>query len=38
MQQDDKDRKNEFVIHGLENRIDELETSLKKKGQPAPFG
>jgi hypothetical protein len=31
MQQDDKDRKNEFVIHGLEKRIDELETSLKER-------
>jgi uncharacterized coiled-coil protein SlyX len=31
MQQDDEDRKNEFVIHGLEKRIDELETSLKEK-------
>jgi hypothetical protein len=31
MQQDDEDRKNEFVIHGLEKRIDELETSLKER-------
>jgi predicted nuclease with TOPRIM domain len=31
MQQDDEDRQNEFVIHGLEKRIDELETSLKEK-------
>jgi uncharacterized coiled-coil protein SlyX len=31
MQQDDEDRKNEFVIHGLEKRIDELEISLKEK-------
>jgi hypothetical protein len=29
MQQDDEDRKNEFVIQGLEKRIDKLETSLK---------
>jgi hypothetical protein len=31
MQQDDEDRKNEFVIHGLEKRIDKLENSLKQK-------
>ena len=31
MQQDNEDRKNEFVIHGFEKRIDELETSLKEK-------
>jgi hypothetical protein len=31
MHQDDEDRKNEFVIHGLEKRIDELENSLKKR-------
>jgi hypothetical protein len=31
IQQDDKDRKNEFVINGLEKRIDELENSLKEK-------
>jgi chromosome segregation ATPase len=31
MQQDDEDMKNEFVIHGMEKRIDELETSLKEK-------
>ena len=31
MQQDDEDRKNEFVIEGLEKRINKLETSLKEK-------
>jgi hypothetical protein len=31
MQQDDEDRKNEFVISGLEKRIDELENLLKEK-------
>jgi hypothetical protein len=31
MQQDDEDRKNEFVINGLEKRIEELENSLKEK-------
>jgi uncharacterized coiled-coil protein SlyX len=31
MQQDDKDRKNEFVTSGLEKRIEELENSLKEK-------
>jgi hypothetical protein len=31
MQQDDKDRKHEFVIQGLEKRIDKFETSLKEK-------
>jgi uncharacterized coiled-coil protein SlyX len=31
MQQDNEDRKNEFVIQGLEKRIDKLETSLKEK-------
>jgi archaellum component FlaC len=31
MQQDDEDRKNEFVINGLEERIGELENSLKEK-------
>jgi predicted RNase H-like nuclease (RuvC/YqgF family) len=31
MQQDDEDRKNEFVIEGLGKRINELETSLKEK-------
>jgi chromosome segregation ATPase len=31
MQPDDEDRMNEFIIHGLEKRIDELETSLKEK-------
>jgi hypothetical protein len=31
MQQDDEDRKNEFVINGLEKRIEELENMLKKK-------
>jgi hypothetical protein len=30
MQQDDEDRKNEFVISGLEKRIEELENSLKE--------
>jgi hypothetical protein len=30
MQQDDKNRKNEFVISGLE-KIEELENSLKEK-------
>jgi hypothetical protein len=31
MQQDDKDRKNEFVINDLEKRINELENLLKEK-------
>jgi uncharacterized coiled-coil protein SlyX len=31
MQQDDEDRKNEFVVSGLEKRIEELENSLKEK-------
>jgi uncharacterized coiled-coil protein SlyX len=31
MQQYDKDRKNKFVISGLEKRIEELENSLKEK-------
>jgi chromosome segregation ATPase len=31
MQQDNKDRKNEFVIEGLEEKIKKLETSLKEK-------
>jgi hypothetical protein len=31
MQQDDENRKNEFVINGLEKRIEELENSLKEK-------
>jgi peptidoglycan hydrolase CwlO-like protein len=31
MQQDDKDRKIEFVIRGLEKRVEELENSLKEK-------
>jgi hypothetical protein len=31
MQQDDEDRKNEFVIEGLENKINKLETSFKEK-------
>jgi hypothetical protein len=31
MQQDDEDRKNEFVISGLEKKIEELENSLKEK-------
>jgi hypothetical protein len=31
MQQDNEDRKNEFVIQGLEKRIDKLETSLQEK-------
>jgi hypothetical protein len=31
MQQDDKDRKTEFVIEVLEKRINKLETSLKEK-------
>ena len=30
MQQDDEDRKNEFVISGLEKRIEELENLLKE--------
>jgi hypothetical protein len=31
MQQDDEDRKNEIVIEGFENKIKELEDSLKEK-------
>ena len=31
LQQDDEDRKNEFVINGLEKKIDDLENSLKEK-------
>jgi chromosome segregation ATPase len=31
MQQDNEDRKNEFVIEGLEEKIKKLETSLKEK-------
>jgi hypothetical protein len=31
LQQDDEDRKNEFVISGLEKKIEELENSLKEK-------
>jgi hypothetical protein len=31
MQQDDENRKNEFVINGLEKRIEELENLLKEK-------
>jgi chromosome segregation ATPase len=31
MQQDNEDRKNEFVIEGLEKSINKLETSLKEK-------
>jgi chromosome segregation ATPase len=31
MQQDDKDRNNEFVISSLDKRIEELENSLKEK-------
>jgi septal ring factor EnvC (AmiA/AmiB activator) len=31
MQQDDKDRKNVFVISDFEKRIEELENSLKEK-------
>ena len=31
MQQDDEDRKNEFVISGLENKIEELKNSVKEK-------
>jgi hypothetical protein len=30
MQQDDEDMKNEFVISGLEKRIEELENLLKE--------
>jgi DNA repair exonuclease SbcCD ATPase subunit len=32
MQQDTKDRRNEVIIEGLEDKIKELETSLKEKG------
>jgi hypothetical protein len=35
MQQDDEDRKNEFVINGLEKKIEELENSLKEKRRHA---
>jgi chromosome segregation ATPase len=31
MHQDDEDRKNEFVIEGLEKKINNLETSLMEK-------
>ena len=31
MQQDDEDWKNEFVINGLEKKIEELENYLKEK-------
>jgi chromosome segregation ATPase len=31
MQQDDKDRKNEIIIKGLEDKVKELEDSLKEK-------
>jgi hypothetical protein len=31
MQQDDEDRENDFVIEGLEKRINKLEASLKEK-------
>jgi hypothetical protein len=31
LQQDDEDRKNEFVINGLEKKIEDLENSLKEK-------
>jgi hypothetical protein len=31
MQQDDEDRKNEFVISGLEKKIEKLESLLKEK-------
>jgi hypothetical protein len=31
MQQDDEDRKKEFVIEGLEKKINKLETSLMEK-------
>jgi hypothetical protein len=30
MQQDDEDKKNKFVISGLEKRIEELENLLKE--------
>jgi uncharacterized protein YydD (DUF2326 family) len=31
MQQDDKDRKNEIVVEGFEDKIKKLEDSLKEK-------
>jgi hypothetical protein len=31
LQQYDEDRKNEFVLNGLEKKIEELENSLKEK-------
>jgi Mg2+ and Co2+ transporter CorA len=31
MQQDDEDRKNEVIIKGLEDKVKELEDSLKEK-------
>jgi hypothetical protein len=31
MQQDDKDRKNEIVVMGFEDKIKKLEDSLKEK-------
>jgi hypothetical protein len=31
MQQDSKDRKNEIITEGLENKIKDLEASLEKK-------
>jgi hypothetical protein len=35
MQQDTEDRKNKVIIKGLEDKIKELETSLKGKKHPA---
>jgi hypothetical protein len=32
MQQDTKDRRNEVIIEGLEDKIKKLEDSLKEKG------
>jgi hypothetical protein len=31
MQQDDEDRKNEIIVKGLEDKVKELEDSLKEK-------
>jgi hypothetical protein len=33
MQQDDEDRKNEFIIKGLADKVKELEDSLKEKDE-----
>jgi hypothetical protein len=35
MQQDSEDRRHEVIVKGLEDKIKELETSLKEKRHPA---